>query len=103
MLTAAGGQVTLRVGAADGEGVIDVVDQGPGIQQSEQSQVFDRLYRTTAARAGQVPGIGVGLTIAKSIVEAHGNPEDPGIQRRRHRLPSCAPAEPGSRSPPGRS
>ncbi len=72
MLTAAGGQVTLRACPAEDEGVLDVVDHGPGISGPDQPLVFDRLYRTMAAKRGEVPGVGVGLTIARSIVEAHG-------------------------------
>ena len=50
---------------------ISVSDQGPGIPKAEQDRIFDRFYRA-AASAGTVPGTGMGLAIARDIVEAHG-------------------------------
>lgn len=47
-----------------------VVDRGSGISPAEQSRVFDRFYRTDEARSQ--PGSGLGLSIVKSIVDAHG-------------------------------
>lgn len=72
MLTPAGGQVTLRALSSTEQGILDVIDHGPGIPEAEQPFVFDRLFRTSASGLGEVPGIGIGLTIAKSIMEAHG-------------------------------
>lgn len=55
-----------------GEGFIEVAvsDQGTGIPEEELERVFDKFYRLRASR--QVSGTGLGLTICKSIIEAHG-------------------------------
>ena len=48
-----------------------VVDEGPGIPQEEQARIFLKYYREPSVR-GSVDGLGLGLSIAKGIVEAHG-------------------------------
>lgn len=47
-----------------------VTDNGPGIPPEEQQRLFEKFYR--ADRSGSVPGTGIGLTISKGLVEAHG-------------------------------
>ncbi len=55
----------------DGEQyIISVSDTGPGIPEDEAPYIFEKFYR--ASTAGQTPGTGLGLTIARRIVEAHG-------------------------------
>lgn len=49
---------------------ISVVDQGPGIPHEQQAGLFERFYRVRANT--DAPGVGLGLAIAKGIVEAHG-------------------------------
>jgi two-component system sensor histidine kinase MprB len=51
-------------------GVFKVRDHGPGISESDRPRVFDRFYRSEAARGK--PGSGLGLAIVKQIIEAHG-------------------------------
>jgi signal transduction histidine kinase len=51
---------------------ISVEDQGPGISKEEQRAVFRKFVRGEAARAGNVKGTGIGLTLADHIVKAHG-------------------------------
>jgi signal transduction histidine kinase len=51
---------------------IEVVDEGPGIPETEASRVFERFYRSDSARAAQDGGAGLGLAIAQWIVELHG-------------------------------
>ena len=51
---------------------IRVRDQGPGISPSERKQIFHKFVRGSAAAAGGVKGMGVGLTMVRHIVVAHG-------------------------------
>ena len=62
--------VEIRVHAGDAQVSIAVTDHGPGIPHAEQARVFERYYRGTRTR-GRVPGSGLGLNIASSIVRAH--------------------------------
>ena len=52
------------------DGTVQVTDRGPGIPAEERERVFDRFYRSDAARSQ--PGSGLGLAIVKKIVEDHG-------------------------------
>lgn len=72
-----GGTVTIaggRDGSGGEEGTVwlEVRDEGAGIPEEELPRIFDRLYRSSDAVRQQVPGAGLGLTIAQAIVEAHG-------------------------------
>ena len=55
----------------DGRLVTSVADRGPGIDSFEQSLIFEKFYRGQHQRY-TAPGTGMGLAIAKVIVEAHG-------------------------------
>ncbi|HUL73168.1 MAG TPA: ATP-binding protein [Vicinamibacterales bacterium] len=67
--TPSGGRVDVRLGAADGAAVIHVTDTGIGVDPAERARVFDRFYRGAAARQRAADGSGLGLSIAKTIVE----------------------------------
>lgn len=67
--TPAGGAVTIEVHSLDGEVRFAVRDTGPGISSTELAHVFDRYWQARRARSA---GSGLGLYIAKGIVEAHG-------------------------------
>jgi signal transduction histidine kinase len=68
--TPAGGivRVELRADEAD-SAVVRVADSGPGIPADELPHVFDRFFR---GRTAQPPGSGIGLTVVRELVEAHG-------------------------------
>ncbi|MCW2613742.1 MAG: phoR [Frankiales bacterium] len=66
------GPVTVSV-RREGEQVrLDVRDQGSGIPEQEQAALFERWSRTDASRAAMLPGLGLGLSIVKRLVLAHG-------------------------------
>ena len=69
--TPAGGRIDVRA-AAEGMGaVLEVSDTGIGLRPGEAQLVFDRFFRSSRVVAEQVPGTGLGLFIARAIVEAH--------------------------------
>jgi signal transduction histidine kinase len=63
--------VTLRAQAAGDLVMLEVRDTGDGIAATDLPRVFDRFYRGDPARARDA-GAGLGLAIARGIVEAHG-------------------------------
>jgi signal transduction histidine kinase len=67
-----GGTVELRAYGRDRDVVIEVLDEGPGIPRDEAQRVFERFYRADAARAAADGGAGLGLAIARWIVDLHG-------------------------------
>ncbi len=69
--TPKGGEVFVRLGLSEGVAAIEVADTGTGIPSDQQGLLFDRLYRAPSAAASAVPGVGLGLTIVKAIVDAH--------------------------------
>ena len=52
--------------------MISVEDQGIGIPKDEREKIFEKFYRVQAARGEEKRGSGLGLTLVKHIVEAHG-------------------------------
>lgn len=67
-----GGAVTLSASNGDGPLRVEVVDTGIGVPQDELGQLFSRFYRASNATRRAIPGAGLGLVIARAIVEAHG-------------------------------
>jgi signal transduction histidine kinase len=72
--TPSGGRVEVQVRREDGRGVLRVSDTGPGIPADEQPRIFDRLFRGDTSRAER--GLGLGLSLVKAMVEAHGGTVD---------------------------
>ncbi len=70
--TRAGGQITLAVRREPGAVLLQVQDDGVGIPPEVLPHVFDRFYRGDQARSSAGGESGLGLAIARSIVEAHG-------------------------------
>jgi signal transduction histidine kinase len=70
--TPAGGTVVLSAGGREGWRQIEVADDGIGIPLGEVGQLFSRFYRASNATGREIPGTGLGLVIARAIVEGHG-------------------------------
>ena len=70
----AGADRRIEVEAAPVEGgyVVQVLDRGPGVPAAERERVFERFSRGEEARVRAVPGVGLGLYVAREIVRAHG-------------------------------
>ena len=70
--TAPGGRVCVRVLDRGDRAEVEVQDTGMGIAEADQALLFKRFFRASAATDEAVPGVGLGLTIVKAIVDAHG-------------------------------
>lgn len=68
----AGGAVEVRARRSEHGVTIEVIDEGPGIPEGEASRIFERFYRADSARAASDGGAGLGLAIARWIVDLHG-------------------------------
>lgn len=69
--TPSGGSITVRTSYRDDRVILQVQDNGIGIDASEIPNIFDRFYKIDQARPVQNSGTGLGLSIVKKIVEAH--------------------------------
>lgn len=70
--TPAGGSIRLRARQEVNEIVLEVADNGSGIEEHELNNIFERFYRTDTSRTLETGGSGLGLAIVRSLVEAHG-------------------------------
>jgi two-component system phosphate regulon sensor histidine kinase PhoR len=70
--TPAGGRIDVSAAETDGFAVVTVADTGIGIPEAEQTRIFERFYRVDAARSRELGSTGLGLSIVRHIVEAHG-------------------------------
>lgn len=68
----AGGTITLSLEERDGEAVFGVADDGPGIPEAYQDRIFERFYRRETEATARNQGSGLGLPIARAMVELHG-------------------------------
>lgn len=66
-----GGEIRIEGHVDDQDVILCVQDQGPGITSHEAAHVFDRFYRSRET-ANKAPGTGLGLYLARAVVEAHG-------------------------------
>lgn len=67
-----GKHVEVALGGQDGEAVIDVIDDGPGIAEEHRKRVLEPFYKVDIARSAGDTGFGLGLSIVVEIAEAHG-------------------------------
>ena len=89
-----GGGALVTVGLEDGAASITIDDEGPGIPEQSMSRVFEPFFRVDLARRKSGPGAGLGLAIAKEIVERHGGKlilqnRSPKGLRQRIVFPAC--------------
>jgi two-component system sensor histidine kinase GlrK len=66
------GLVGIRLGVEDGGAVLDVIDQGPGIDPADRPHIFESFYQGSPAPDGRIKGSGLGLAIAREYALAHG-------------------------------
>ena len=69
--TPAGGAVVLSTTGCDGQRRIELSDNGIGVPHDELGQLFSRFFRASTATCRAIPGTGLGLVIARAIVEGH--------------------------------
>lgn len=65
-------EVTLQVGAGGQEALLSIRDQGIGIPQAEQAQIFGRFVRASNGEAQGISGTGLGLYLCRELVAQHG-------------------------------
>jgi two-component system sensor histidine kinase KdpD len=68
----AGSEIVVTARLERNELLISIKDQGPGIGADECDRVFDKFYRSTRLPVSANTGTGMGLAIARGIIEAHG-------------------------------
>lgn len=67
-----GGRIKLKIAQEDGDAVLDIADDGIGIPAEALPHVFKRFFRVDGSRSRDQGGAGLGLSIVKSICDAHG-------------------------------
>jgi signal transduction histidine kinase len=66
------GEVSISASRRDDAMIVAVANNGPGIDPDELPHIFERFYRARHGRAQRSGGTGLGLTICKAFIEAHG-------------------------------
>ena len=69
--TPEGGSIAVRIERSDSHWVCTVTDSGIGVPEEIQSRIFERFFRGDQKSGLKIPGAGLGLAIAKTIVEMH--------------------------------
>jgi signal transduction histidine kinase len=67
-----GGKVTISLTQSKRKAMIRVIDTGIGIKKEELPRIFSSFYRTKKAQSADTEGFGIGLSLARSIVNRHG-------------------------------
>lgn len=66
------GRITVELRGRDGWAVLSVTDTGTGIPDGDQAAIFERFHRVTGARGRTFEGTGIGLSLVREFVRAHG-------------------------------
>lgn len=69
--TPVGGSVTVQAWKDQQHLYVRVADNGRGISEEDQRDIFDKFFRTSEVRHSAIPGVGLGLAISKQIIDAH--------------------------------
>jgi len=67
-----GGGVRLELEASGGQAVLSVCDEGVGVPPEDGERIFEPFHRTAKGPAMKIPGVGLGLSVARRLVQAHG-------------------------------
>jgi two-component system sensor histidine kinase BaeS len=67
-----GGRIVISLRAESGKAVLDLQDSAPGVPEESLPRIFERLYRVESSRNRERGGSGLGLSICRCVVEAHG-------------------------------
>ncbi len=70
--TPPGTRTTVRVRKEGDDAILEVADQGPGLDAEDAARVFERFYRADPSRARDRGGTGLGLAVVAALIEAHG-------------------------------
>jgi len=70
--TASGGKILLTITDLVSESIIDIIDNGYGIPENIQDKVFIKFFQSDTRRSETLGGCGIGLSISKEILKAHG-------------------------------
>ena len=74
-----GGAISLSSFPADGQVVVEVSDEGPGVPEAELGKLFDKFYRGSAAK--RTPGTGLGLSIVRGVMQGMGGRATAALRR----------------------
>jgi signal transduction histidine kinase len=66
------GKIAIRLESVRDQNILTIGNSGSGIPAGDQAKVFERFYRVDQANSPRVDGIGLGLSLAREIVRAHG-------------------------------
>lgn len=78
------GRIDVSLSRDGDDAVVRVTNTGAGLTRSDQERVFDRFFRSQEAREAGSRGVGIGLTITKTLVEAHGGSIEVDSKRHEH-------------------
>ncbi len=67
-----GGKIRFELSTEDNRAIVRVTNTGPGILEADRERIFERFYRADKSRSGRIEGTGLGLSLAREIIRAHG-------------------------------